>query len=761
MLHRGPDEAGEWIGQGAGLAHRRLKVIDLIGGQQPFLSDDRQRVLVYNGEIYNFRALRQTLKTRGVPFRSLSDTEVLAHLLAKHGAGAVEQISGMFAFGHWNESTRTLTLARDRLGKKPLYYFADETCFAFASELNALLILLNRRFDLDPVALDQFFAHGRVAGPRTIYHGIRLLEPATVLTLEAANDRWNQNTRRYWEPTLIDTPADDQDAVDAFEELLSDAVTRRLVSDVPIGCLLSGGIDSSLITALATKASGGAIKAFSIGFDESEQLNELPYAQMVATALGCDWKHRLVRGGDFLATLDETASFFGQPFANFAMFPTRLLAQMAREELTVVLSGQGGDELAAGYPGRYGWVHEAAAAARERSKRATFAPAVDDLLLHLQHTSFLPWPNAREAIFADHVRDAVTQQATPYDELRSTWSRTDLHQGERLRRIQHADCAVNLPDYLITIEERMTMAASLEARNPFLDERVAQFLLSLPAEKKLRQTPRGFEAKWIVRELARRHVPAAAIDRPKRGFTPPLDLWLKQHAPAVRTIIEDADPIIGSLFTPAWKQALRTQPPESLPLMAVFYTLMMSVWARQHTGSLTGNIATAATTSSPRASSPWQGLLRERRHEDITEARWICQALGNLNDGSAITIIGDEDDYFAELARGCSLRLIESDDRDTNTAAVLLVNRAARSCAGFDAAGDADVHWPASSAGTVLMLVSCSMQEANDLPAKLAHIGQRLHVRGRQAVQIGADRVLFIVRGEGHHSPSLSASIHQ
>lgn len=750
LTHRGPDEAGLWIRPGVGLGHRRLKVIDLIGGQQPMVSDDGHRAMVYNGELYNFRDLRRDLEAEGVRFRSSSDTEVLFHLLERDRAGAVECASGMFAFGHWDESTRTLTLARDRLGKKPLYYFVDDDRLVFASELKAILTYLDRAFDIDPVAFDQFLAHGRIAAPRTIYAGIRLLEPATVLTLSAREGAWSITTRRYWEPSPVETPSDDDEAVDALEALLFDAVKRRLVSDVPIGCLLSGGIDSSLITALATKANGGSVKAFSIGFDESEQLNELPFAEMVAGALGCDWHHRLVRGTDFLESLDETVASFDQPFANFAMFPTRLLARMAREELTVVLSGQGGDELAAGYPGRYGWVMETANAATQKSKRSEFAPAVDDLLQHLQHTSFLPWSNAREAILAGDVRESILAQATPFDDLRGWWNRPDLHGSDRLRRVLLADCATNLPDYLVTIEERMTMAASLEARNPFLDERVATFLLSLPAEKKFRQTMHGLEAKWIVRELARRHVPRAAIDRPKRGFTPPLDLWITQHESAVRERILDAEPIVGHLFSPEWKRAMREQSFTTLPLMAVFYTLMTSVWGQQHASHLTGEIASRPAEPAKTA-SPWQATLRAQTGEAITEARWIAQALGNIADGARVGVVGDVDGYIETIARGSGL--VPVDESET-VDALVITGRAARQLAGIDA----DSAGPESPDGvpTVLVLLSCSMQEADALPAALERIGSFIEIRGRQAVQTGADRAMLVVRGEGRAAAALA-----
>lgn len=755
LRHRGPDEAGAWLGAGVGLGHRRLRVIDLATGQQPMTSDDGRMVLVYNGEIYDFARLRRELAQEGAAFQSQSDTEVLLRLHEQRGDdAALHAISGMFAYGLWREPDRTLRLARDHFGKKPLYWYADDEQFVFASEIKAILDWLDHRFDIDPVALDQFFTRGCINAPRTIYAGIHLLPAASTLTLDARPETWRWSIRSYWTPARVETPTEDGEAVDALEALLTTAVRDRLVSDVPIGCLLSGGIDSSLITALAAKASATPVKAFSIGFDENERLNELPYAELVARSIGCDWRHRLVRGADFLDQLDDTAACFDQPFANFAMFPTRLLARLAREELVVVLSGQGGDEMAAGYPGRYGWVMETESLARDRSRRREFAPAIDDLVQHLRHTSFLPWSEARAVIFAHETCAAITR-TTPWEVHRSMWLNERLHQGDRLRRVQLDDVALNLPDYLITVEERMTMASSLEARNPFLDPAVACFLLSLPASMKMREG----QAKWIVRELARRHVPAAAIDREKRGFTPPLDLWLAQHEAALRAIIRSAEPIVGHLFSPAWRAAMAGQPFTTLPLMAVFYTIIFALWARRHADHLTGNLAAASEALDDQTRNPWQALLREQREETLGEARWICQALGNFPEGTRLRIEGDRDGLHEALARASGLRTTDARDDDPvqlrSIEGRLIVNDAARSFAGLPVAESADLDEPIASDTPLLLIIPCTPAETSRLPRVLECLGERITIRGRQAIQIGLDRLLFIIRAEPIALPPL------
>ena len=275
MYHRGPDEAGLWIRPGAALAHRRLRVLDLHHGQQPMLSDDGRHALVYNGEVYNYRALRDDYRNRGIQFNTDCDTEVVLKAINADGADAVDSFNGMFAIAHWNDADRQLLLVRDRLGQKPLYWHADDGQLIFASELKALLEYLDRRLDIDPVALDQYFTRGYVLSPRTIFQGVNKLPAGHMLKLDADRDKWHWQVQQYWDYQTCESPGSDKAAVDQLDELLTDAVRLRMVSDVPLGCLLSGGIDSSLITAVASRVTDEPLNAFSIGFDEMEQLSQV------------------------------------------------------------------------------------------------------------------------------------------------------------------------------------------------------------------------------------------------------------------------------------------------------------------------------------------------------------------------------------------------------------------------------------------------------------------------------------------------------
>ncbi|MCZ6835267.1 MAG: asparagine synthase (glutamine-hydrolyzing), partial [Planctomycetota bacterium] len=385
LTHRGPDESGVWIRDGVALAHRRLKVLDLIHGQQPIVIDNRL-AMVYNGEIYNFRDLRKEFEDEGDRFTSECDTEVVFHALNQEWPGSIDRFNGMFAIAHWDDAERMLLLVRDRLGQKPLYWYADDEQLVFASELKAILIYLQRKFDVSATALEEFFTRGYILSPRTIFKGIQKLPAGHRLILNARN--WTRRVDRWWDIMPIDIDTNDEPGViDQLDELLTDAVRIRLVSDVPLGCLLSGGIDSSLITAMAAKSKTGGdpLNTFSIGF-ESESHNELPFAKMVAQRYGCRWETRMMTNGDFLADLEDAGKYFDEPFGNFTVTSQRTLSKLCRESLTVVLSGQGGDELTAGYPGRYNWVLETQKASEGDLPRTGFAAAIDDPM-HYLHRS--------------------------------------------------------------------------------------------------------------------------------------------------------------------------------------------------------------------------------------------------------------------------------------------------------------------------------------------------------------------------------------
>lgn len=733
LTHRGPDEAGLWAAPGIGLAHRRLKVLDLTHGQQPMLSPESSaeqphHAMIYNGEVYNYRALRQDLEQQGHRFVGDGDTEVIFAALNAHGPDAVQTFEGMFALGHWNHKQRQLLLVRDRLGQKPLYWHDDGSQLVFASELKALLRYLDRKFDIDPAALDEFFTRGYILSPRTIFRGIHKLAAGCRLRLDARD--WQIQIDRYWDvepPVAADVPTDPDDAVEMLDELLTDAVSKRMASDVPLGCLLSGGIDSSLITAIASKVAGkasGGINAFSIGFDESAEHNELPFAEMVAKHLDCNWVSKMVRGANsgadagshFLEDLDDALKFFDEPFGNFTVIAQRKLAQLCSEHLTVVLSGQGGDELTAGYPGRYNWVLDQSTDA----PRHQHLPPVDRLNTYLGKTSFVGWNGGRAAMFSDELRHAVTQAHSPVTGVAPFWR----NRGEALNNVLYADVKTNLPDYLVTIEERMTMSASLEARNPLLDHKVVNYLLALPGSMKIRDG----QNKWPLFKLCDRYLPRAAYDRPKRGFTPPLGLWLEQNSSQIAEYIHQTAPLIAGVFAPNWQAFLTSGQTSPQTTMPVYYSLVLSKWAEHY-----GDYINAWPSENNSKTSHWHATHREQTPTAVGESRWFAQALANFTEGSELHLVGDGDGHFSWIAD--QLGYDVSSDIDCTQRAVLGLT------AGAEIARQSFVH-----ATDIVWVAVFRDSEQSTIQHTLKSLPAHISTQGTQGVQVAKDRGVFIAK---------------
>ena len=761
---------------GVALAHRRLKVLDLTHGQQPVVSSDGRWAMVYNGEVYNFADLRRKYEARGLTFDTRCDTEVVFAALNRDGPDAIDDFNGMFALGHWDDQQRRLLLVRDRLGKKPLYWYADGEKLVFASELKAVLEYLGQRFEIDSVALDQYFGRGYVLAPRTIFQGIHKLAAGTRLRLDAGQGQWQWQVEPYWDVTLREIPAaagaeqdsgfDSGPLLDELDALLTDAVRIRLVSDVPIGCLLSGGIDSSLVTALAAKVSSDPVAAFSIGFDESEDLNELPYAEMVAKRHNCRWFNRRVRADDFLPALETVADFLDEPYGNFTATSMRQLARMAREHLVVVLSGQGGDELSGGYPGRYNWVAQYATIDGKRPVMAQYAPPLDDLLQYRRFSSFVPWGGGREAIFSAGLLDAVCSAAGPMDDLLPFWTRPEP--GDRLNRVLYTDVKTNLADYLILYEERMTMSCSLEARNPLLDYRVVEFLLSLPASVKLRDG----RNKWVLTELARRYMPREAIDRPKRGFTPPLGLWIASHAAALAELFAATAGQTRACYSLHWQNYLLAGRYEAGAMMPVFYSLMLALWAqrygkyiahwpgegdhgRSHPArpALAGCVSSDSLSPASGIGPMWEQAFRQQDPATLAQGRWFCQGLGNFPAQARILLLGDHDGWYAALARGCGATVtaptagepLESIEGPFD--GVVMIGR---DCV-IDSVLTRAVEWKqltlgAGVAGGILLFIPYTVDQQETIRQLLERVSSNLPIRGFQAAPLGGNRAVLVAR---------------
>ncbi len=526
LVHRGPDSAGEVVLGEAGLAARRLAIIDLEGGDQPIANEDGRIVVVQNGEIYNHAELRAELEAAGHRFRTPhSDTEVLVHLYEQHGTRFAERLRGMFAVAVWDSERRRLVLARDRFGIKPLYY-RDGEDFMFASELKALP---SGEIDLD--ALEAFLAFNAIHGPRTIYRDVRKLPPGHVLVREEGAAR----IERYADerPALEHRDEPWEALADELRERLRDSVRAHLVSDVPVGVLLSGGVDSSALAALA--AEHGRVSTFSIGFAE-KAFSEVELARTIARRYGTD-HHELVVEPDAAELLPTIAAAFDEPFADSSALPTYLVSQLAAQHVKVALSGEGGDELFGGYETYVAdkLAMRTGGAARLLSPLAEALPSgsgrvpLDYKLKRFTRAAHLPplerhhgWkeifsPDAR----AELLRPGRRGTEDPLDVYRARWAETEG--ADTLARLQDVDRAIYLVDDLLVKTDRMSMAHSLELRVPFLDPVVAELALALPPAARVR----GFGKKRLLRSAVEPLVGREIARGRKKGFSIPAAAWLR------------------------------------------------------------------------------------------------------------------------------------------------------------------------------------------------------------------------------------------
>ncbi|MEQ9491558.1 MAG: asparagine synthase (glutamine-hydrolyzing) [Alphaproteobacteria bacterium] len=550
LQHRGPDDRGVWSDQESGIAlgFRRLAIIDLTQtGHQPMLSADGRFVIVFNGEIYNFRELRTELKDLGRQFRGGSDTEVMLEGFCEWGVEeTLRKLIGMFAIALWDRRERRLWLARDRLGIKPLYYAREGNLFLFGSELKALHAHPDWQPKLDRNALGQYLRYNYVPEPATIFRATRKLPPGTLLRLDAGAAE--PVISRYWDfRAVVGQPRidrSDADAVAEAETLLVDAVSRRMVADVPLGALLSGGIDSSLVTALMQAASDKPVRTFTVGFD-TDGYNEARAAAAVARHLGTEHTEMMLSPETARDLIPDLPYYFDEPFADSSALPTWLVSRMARDHVTVALSGDGGDETFFGY-NRY----RAAPALWEKAQRLPgFARKAGGAILETVPTA--AWdglagllPKSRRPQLAGdkaHKLARLAGAASPDDvylSLVSHWQAAERMAGggepaalpftpadlpDFTERMAACDTMTYLPGDILTKVDRASMATSLEARVPLLDHRVVEFAWSLPQHQKIRNG----NGKWILRQVLGRHVPAALTDRPKAGFAVPLAAWLR------------------------------------------------------------------------------------------------------------------------------------------------------------------------------------------------------------------------------------------
>src|SRR6187397_3749643 len=528
LVHRGPDSDGTFAEGSVGLAARRLAIIDLATGDQPIANEDGRITVVQNGELYNYRELRHELERAGHRFSTHGDTEVLVHLYEEHGERFAERLRGMFAVALWDSARNRLVLARDRYGIKPLYYRESGGELAFASELRAL-----PRGEVDLDALEAFLAFNSVPGPLTIFRDVRKLQPGHVLVWE--NGR--SELIRYARPAPV--PASDvrgDEEAELVEELrarLRDSVRAHLVSDVPVGVLLSGGVDSALLAALAAEESSEPLRTFSIGFPE-RSFDELEDARRVASRYGTEHRELVLRP-DAALLLPALAEAFDEPFADSSALPTYLVSRLAAEDVKVALSGEGGDELFGGY---YTYAADLLAERVGGSARL-LRPLVERLpsssarasfdyrakrFVRAAHLPALERHHGWKEIFSPEARAELTgrrSELDPVDLLRERFAETEG--AELLARLQDVDLGTYLVDDLLVKTDRASMAHSLEARVPFLDPAVTNFSLGLAGKHKVR----GLRKKILLRKAAAPLIPAELLRRRKRGFSIPAAAWLR------------------------------------------------------------------------------------------------------------------------------------------------------------------------------------------------------------------------------------------
>jgi asparagine synthase (glutamine-hydrolysing) len=550
LNHRGPDEEGQVILPGVGLAMRRLSIVDIAGGQQPFANEDGMLQVVANGEIYNFPEVKQDLIARGHTFRSRSDVEVLVHAYEEYGESFLTRIRGMFALALWDGRTRTLIAARDRAGEKPLYYAQTPRGLRLASEIKALLSRPEVDRTLDFEALDQFLTYEYVIAPRTIFASIRKLPPAHYLVYRGGE----VTIHRYWDAADV-TVRDwsDADAAEALRETLAKAVRSQLMSDVPLGLFLSGGIDSSAVGIMLRDAPGGSdVSSFSMGFDDGSY-NELPYARRVAKLCGTKHHEGMVTP-DVAALFDRLIVHLDEPFADVSLFPTFMVSQVAREHVKVVLTGDGGDELFGGYDAYQadalarkweGLMPERAARAADKllsrvpptaskkgmvNKAQRFVTGLAHVPASIEQYRWMTFltPAQKARLYAPWLQDALVTSDV-YEPVKSALGRA--REGDLLNRQLYADLSVYLADDILVKVDRMSMATSLETRAPFLDVDVMELAFSMPGTLKVRNGRR----KFIVRRALRGLLPRSILNRRKEGFSIPMKQWLRKE---LRPIME-------------------------------------------------------------------------------------------------------------------------------------------------------------------------------------------------------------------------------
>ncbi|HVG30151.1 MAG TPA: asparagine synthase (glutamine-hydrolyzing) [Pyrinomonadaceae bacterium] len=595
IRHRGPDDQGTLVTDGAAIGMRRLSIIDLAGGHQPMAGEDGRVALVFNGEIYNYRELKPELERKGHRFVTNSDTETIVHAYEEFGAGCVERLRGMFAFAVWDSRSRELFIARDRVGKKPLFYaVTPRGTLVFGSELKSLLEHPELGREVDPEALDAYLSLGYVPDPLCILRGVRKLPPGCHLTFKDGR----VNVQSYWdfeyaEPSAAEARRDVDDYLEELRALLDESVRMRLVADVPLGAFLSGGVDSSTVVGLMSRHASGPVKTFSIGFRE-DSYDELAYARVAAKAFETE-HHELIVTPEVCQVVDELAWHLDEPSADSSAIPTYAVSKMAREHVKVVLSGDGGDELFAGYTryltdrGRRGFarlpraVREGVMLPFSRSlphgawgRNYLHNVSLDPVARYLDSVSFITGLN-KLSLYTEGMRARLGGASRAEAVFRGHAAR--VASPDPLDTLLYIDSKTYLPGDILTKVDRMSMAASLEARVPLLDHKLIEFVTRIPASLKMK----GAETKHVFKRAVRGLVPDEILDRPKQGFGVPIPQWINaQLRGRIRETLTDARARARGYFEPRYLRLMldeheRGRRDHSAQLWSLF---MLELWHR-------------------------------------------------------------------------------------------------------------------------------------------------------------------------------------
>jgi len=543
LEHRGPDDEGCVVLGPVGLGHRRLSIIDLGGGHQPMSTEDGTLHIVFNGEIYNFPEVRAELVRLGETFRTRSDTEVILKAYRVWGVDALARLNGMFAFAIWDEPRQLLFAARDRLGKKPFFYHQRSGLLTFASEMKSLLAYPGTERTIDPGAIDLYLTHSYVPSPRTIFTGVRKLPPAHYLTFE----RGRLTVAPYWELRYgVEGPRQAEDQyVERLEHLFREAVRRRLISDVPIGAFLSGGLDSSAVVGMMAQISDEPVRTFTIGFEE-EGFSEVEDARLIAKHFGTRHSEYVVKA-DAIAVLPELVWYLDEPFGDSSAVPSYYVAKMAREQVKVVLSGDGGDELFGGYtryidalrPRPWRWIPGGV----RRRVIGTLAELLPintpgrNRLYEMGHLSNNTpsdrlgiYPYIKDRLYSRAMRGEVSRSRAEPEGSPAVVDPAPMRSLDALSRLQYWDTKSYLPDDILVKVDRTSMAHALETRAPLLDHVLVSYVATIPSDLKLKDGV----SKYLFRKMAARYLPAAVFNKKKQGFGIPKDAWfrsdLKGHA---------------------------------------------------------------------------------------------------------------------------------------------------------------------------------------------------------------------------------------